>query len=65
MNILAECEDVIAHYASDVVVSMNAQTTAAMYFSLSAIDKLNSNSPDPTKTNMFFWVKQLRQLFKS
>ena len=40
---------------------MNAQTTAAIASSLSAIDKLNSNSPtDPTKTNMFF-VSQAAQ----
>ena len=36
MDVLAECEDVIATYASDVLVSMNAQTTAAIASSLSA-----------------------------
>jgi hypothetical protein len=61
MDILAESEDIIATYASDVVVSMNSQTTAAITSSLSAIDKLNSNSSeDPTKANMFF-VSQAAQ----
>ena len=53
MNVLAESEDIIAMYANDVV-SMNSQTTSAITSSLSAIDNLNSNSPDdPTKANMF------------
>jgi hypothetical protein len=60
MDILAESEDIIAHYASDVVVSTNAQTTAAISSSLSAINELNSKSKDPTITNMFF-VSQAAQ----
>ena len=55
MDVLAESEDIIAMFANDVVVSMNSQTTSAITSSLSAIDNLNSNSPeDPTKANMFF-----------
>ena len=55
MDILAESEDVSAHYASDVVVTMNAQTTSAISSSLTAINEISSKSPeDPTKTSMFF-----------
>jgi hypothetical protein len=61
MDVMAESEDVIAHYASDVVVSMNAKTTSAISSSLTAINELNSNSPeDSTKTDMFFVCQALQ-----